>query len=307
MIYLYVLIFVLVLIIALMMWFLYFQPKCKLLNNDVTSILKQKKNVSKEYFELIDNLSKFKELDDVFDKIFTELMVVSSEAIEVKEKLAKQEEVYNELTRSLGQKSKLIIDISHQMRTSLSGLLGFEKFLLETELTSKQNEYIVLMSESSQELLTLVDNILETAPRLNRNDERKFLDKLETIEKKTMPKVLIVDDNDINKRLLSKVLERFKLVVVFASNGKEAVLLRESEQYDMIFMDIEMPVMNGVDASIAIRKFELENNHAEVPIVALTANTGRRHRETYLSAGMNDYMIKPIQIDDVKKRIEKLL
>lgn len=307
-IFLYILITLLLLIIVSMGWFLYFKPKCELVNahNHSSSILKQKENVSEEHYELIDNLSKYKNLDDVFEALFKELSQANELNKRIQQANEKNDRQYSELTSSLSQKSNLIIKISHQMRTSLSGLLGFEKFLLETNLTKKQNEYIMLMSESSKELLTLVDNILETAPRLNMNDRKLFLDKIEPVVKQKKPKVLIVDDNDINKKLLLKVLERFDVSVQHASNGKEAVLLRETEDFDMIFMDIEMPIMNGVDASMEIRKFEKEKNKTEIPIVALTANTGRAHREIYLNAGMNDYMIKPIQIDEVKKRVEKL-
>jgi len=289
-------------------WFLYFKPRCKLVssNHHSVSILKQKKNVSQEYFELIDNLSKYKNLDDVFEVLFKEIYNTVNLSKEIRETQIKKDTKYSELTDSLANKGKLIIKISHQMRTSLSGLLGFEKFLLETTLTKKQSEYIMLMSESSKELLSLVDNILETAPRLNMNDGKLFLDQIEPVLEQKKPKVLIVDDNEINKKLLLKVLERFDILVTHASNGKEAVILRETGHFDMIFMDIEMPIMNGVDASIEIRKFEKEKNKVEIPIVALTANTGRTHREKYLNAGMNDYMIKPIQIDEVKKRIEKL-
>ena len=67
-----------------------------------------------------------------------------------------------------------------------------------------------------------------------------------------------------------------------------------------------MPVMDGVEASIAIRKFENDKNISAVPIVALTANTGKDDRDEYLNAGMNDYMAKPIMIDEVRKRIAQL-
>jgi len=306
-IFLLIFIGILLLIIGGMLWFLYFKPKCSVLNYNLGSITNQKKHVSKEYFDFIDTLAKFKELDDVFEAIFKELTIKESERLEAISKLQKQEKTYIELTMSLARKSKLIVDISHQMRTSLSGLLGFEKFLLETKLNTKQIEYVQLMSDSSQELLSLVDNILETAPRLNMNDEKKFLNQLEHTDTNAKPKILVVDDNDINRRLLMKILEKFDVVAYHAKNGKEAVMMRETEDFDIIFMDIEMPIMNGVDASINIRKFEKESGASSVPIVALTANTGKKHREKYLSAGMDDYMIKPIQINEVTKRIETLL
>jgi len=185
------------------------------------------------------------------------------------------------------------------MRTSLSGLLGFTYFLEATKMTEEQQEFVSIITTSSNELLTLVNSIIDVPPKSKTVDTQPNV-------KNEIPYVLVVDDNEINKRLLAKVLENENLKVSYASNGEEAFELRKNNDFDIIFMDIQMPIMDGVEASKAIRKYEDEYNITPVSIIALTANTGKNDRDTYLNAGMTDYMAKPIMIDDVRKRIAQL-
>ena len=217
-------------------------------------------------------------------------------------KVKEFEKEHAKVADGLDKKSHEIIHISHQMRTSLSGLLGFTHFLEATDLTAEQSEFVTIISTSSNELLTLVNSVIGMTPH-TRNDNKT---ETKTHSRSKIPYVLVVDDNHINKKLLAKVLERENLKVIYASNGLEAVALRKEKNLDIIFMDIQMPVMNGVDATKAIRKFENEENKNIVPIVALTGNTDKEARDTYLNAGMTDYMSKPIMIEEVRKRIQEI-
>ena len=288
-----------------MTWFWYLKPKKKGLQATRTvSSLKEEFDTS--YHDLIDNVSEYEYSYDACKVLLAEIQTLKENKEVLLVDANSNVEKYRQQTETLEQKSHAIIHISHQMRTSLSGLLGFTHFLNDTNLDDEQKEFVTIISDSSDELLTLVNGILDTAPVVDAKDERALSRKISTIEKNETPHVLVVDDNEINKKLLAKVLENFNLEVSFASNGKEAVDLRKENNYDMIFMDIQMPVMNGTDASEAIRAYEKEVNTVEVPIVALTANTGKSHREKYLNAGMNDYMVKPISIEDVKRRVEQL-
>ncbi len=288
-----------------MTWFWYLKPKKKGLQATRTvSSLKEEFDTS--YHDLIDNVSEYEYSYDACKVLLEEIQTLKDKKEVLLVDANSNVEKYRQQTETLEQKSHAIIHISHQMRTSLSGLLGFTHFLNGTKLDDEQKEFVTIISDSSDELLTLVNGILDTAPVVDAKDERALSRKISKIEKNEIPHVLVVDDNDINKKLLAKVLENFNLEVSFASNGKEAVDLRKENNYDMIFMDIQMPVMDGTDASKAIRAYEKEVNTVEVPIVALTANTGKSHREKYLNAGMNDYMVKPISIEDVKRRIDQL-
>jgi signal transduction histidine kinase/DNA-binding response OmpR family regulator len=111
-------------------------------------------------------------------------------------------------------------------------------------------------------------------------------------------KILLVDDNKTNQKLTSLVLKRLGYRADVAENGEEAVNCQTASGYDVILMDIEMPVMDGVDATRAIRA--LDDNGTGTPyIVATTANAMQGDRERYLSAGMNGYISKPIRINEL--------
>ena len=116
---------------------------------------------------------------------------------------------------------------------------------------------------------------------------------------------LIVEDNVINQKLLDRILSNFDIDVTIASNGLEAVDLRQKNSYDIIFMDIQMPVMDGVEATKKIIEYEKENNLTHIPIVALTANVLTSDRNKYLESGMDEYLKKPIDVADLTTIIEE--
>ncbi len=108
--------------------------------------------------------------------------------------------------------------------------------------------------------------------------------------------VLVAEDNKINQKLILNVLNRLGIEVTIANNGKEALEYRMKNEYDMIFMDIEMPVMGGMEATGQIISYERKNHKSHIPIVALTANALAGDREKYMSAGMDSYLSKPIDL-----------
>ena len=117
--------------------------------------------------------------------------------------------------------------------------------------------------------------------------------------------VLVAEDNRINQKLITTTLKNFGINVTIAANGKEAVMLRKQNDYDLIFMDIQMPVMNGMEATQEILRHEELSQLKHIPIIALTANALRGDREKYLDAGMDNYTPKPINIDLIKKIIHE--
>ncbi len=118
-------------------------------------------------------------------------------------------------------------------------------------------------------------------------------------------KVLVAEDNPINQKLITTTLKRFGIDVTIAKNGQEAVEKRKNGDYDLIFMDIQMPVMNGVEATHAILAYEKKTGSAHIPIIALTANAVTGDREKYIAQGMDDYTSKPININKIKELIAK--
>eukprot|EP00026_Physarum_polycephalum_P001907 Phypoly_transcript_01910.p1 GENE.Phypoly_transcript_01910~~Phypoly_transcript_01910.p1 ORF type:complete len:950 (+),score=217.59 Phypoly_transcript_01910:111-2960(+) len=107
--------------------------------------------------------------------------------------------------------------------------------------------------------------------------------------------VLIVEDNEVNKKVLSLLLRRLKTTVEVCSNGKEAVdaVSVDPSKYDLILMDVQMPVMDGYTAAVEIRK---NPRLAHIPIIAMTANAMPGDRERCLATGMDDYIAKPINM-----------
>ncbi len=117
--------------------------------------------------------------------------------------------------------------------------------------------------------------------------------------------VLVAEDNRINQKLITTTLSNFGIDVTIASNGKEALMLRKQNDYDLIFMDIQMPVMNGIEATQEILKYEKRSKQKHIPIIALTANALRGDREKYLEAGMDNYTPKPININSIANIIRE--
>ena len=119
-------------------------------------------------------------------------------------------------------------------------------------------------------------------------------------------KVLLVEDNLLNAEIAMELLQSIGLVVELAENGKEAVQKYESSainEYAVIFMDMQMPVMNGVEATKEIRASERSDN--DVLIIAMTANTLARDRKSCEEAGMNGYISKPIHLKEIGKTLKE--
>ena len=110
-------------------------------------------------------------------------------------------------------------------------------------------------------------------------------------------RVLVVEDNRVNRIVAEKILKSLHFDATSVESGVECLALYKSESFDLIFMDCQMPDMDGFETTEAIRAFEKLRNKAPVPIIALTANTSNNVREDCKQAGMSDYMAKPIKID----------
>jgi signal transduction histidine kinase/CheY-like chemotaxis protein len=141
------------------------------------------------------------------------------------------------------------------------------------------------------------------AKSLDNVIEKKEVKAVEEAQSFTGMNVLVAEDNPINQKLIKIVLENFGLHVTLTANGEEAYEARVSGTYGMIFMDIQMPVMGGVESANKIIAYEEENNLEHIPIIALTANALPGDREKYIKEGMDDYATKPLDI----KVLEKLI
>ena len=118
-----------------------------------------------------------------------------------------------------------------------------------------------------------------------------------------MGAVLVAEDNATNQKVIVMRLTRLGCVVDVANDGLEATQAASNTAYDLILMDCQMPVMDGFQATRAIRK----QGGRPVPIVALTANAMEGERERCLSAGMDDYLAKPVRPDDLVAKLQQWL
>ena len=119
-------------------------------------------------------------------------------------------------------------------------------------------------------------------------------------------KVLLVEDNEINQQVATELLEKICIIVSTAHNGQEAVEKAVDNHYDLILMDIQMPVMDGYEATKHIRQ-HYKKNGISTPIVAMTAHAMAGDREKSLAAGMQDHITKPIDPDELYQALIKLI
>jgi two-component system, sensor histidine kinase and response regulator len=117
------------------------------------------------------------------------------------------------------------------------------------------------------------------------------------VESAFQPRILVVDDNRVNQMVASRTLERLGCKVDLADDGEKAVEMVKTQAYDVVFMDCQMPVMDGYEATAQIRRDAAPSTH--VIIVAMTANAMQGDREKCLAAGMDDYVSKPVNKQEV--------
>ena len=183
-----------------------------------------------------------------------------------------------------------------------------------------QNEEFILLTKATymRKLDSLHLNIFKTLYEPLNNSKLKTL--LENYQlknfkaKKTTPKphkqfdintskfnanVLIAEDNIINQKLIKRTLEDIGLNITIANNGLEAFQKRKDGNFDLIFMDIQMPFLDGVEATKEILEYEEDYNQTHIPIIALTANALKGDRERFLEAGLDEYTTKPLVREEI--------
>jgi CheY-like chemotaxis protein len=116
--------------------------------------------------------------------------------------------------------------------------------------------------------------------------------------------ILLVDDSYVSNCLMQSILEEKGYTILAVSNGEEALNIIQQQQPDLIILDIMMPAMNGFGVLESVKKFEAT---AQIPVIMLTARNNLKDQEKALSMGAADYVIKPIDIDDVIARVGRLV
>ncbi|MEN4046860.1 MULTISPECIES: response regulator [unclassified Sulfurimonas] len=193
---------------------------------------------------------------------------------------------------------------------------GDSSWILDLATYKKQAPVVFLLDEDEKlqtKMTHIIDEVIEKpllasviAKHLYMANSYKYTneDKNElTLKDKT--EALVVEDNLINQRLIKILLEEYNIDVSTASNGLEAVKMYKEKKYDIIFMDIDMPYMNGIVATKEIKDMMLLKSQA--PIVALTAMAMEGDKEMLLEEGLDDYLSKPLTRDKLEYILDKYL
>jgi CheY-like chemotaxis protein len=117
--------------------------------------------------------------------------------------------------------------------------------------------------------------------------------------------ILLAEDNPVNQRLAVRLLEKQGHSVIAVGNGQEALDALLHQRFDLVLMDVQMPEMDGFEATAAIREHE-QHSGSRIPIIAMTAHAMQGDRERCLAAGMDDYVVKPIKPADLHAAIKRL-
>ena len=118
-------------------------------------------------------------------------------------------------------------------------------------------------------------------------------------------KILVAEDNPINQKFVQVALKKAGHVITSVTDGRQAVDAINRESFDLVLMDVQMPEMDGFEATSRIRQYQKESG-VHIPIVAMTANAMKGDREKCIEAGMDDYLSKPVKVRELLEVLEKI-
>lgn len=147
---------------------------------------------------------------------------------------------------------------------------------------------------------------LQNQEKLSQEIENKYQIKSSIEENKTY-QILLVEDNIFNQKVALIILKKMGYQVSIANDGLEAINALETNNYDIVLMDMQMPNLDGLEATQRIQSANSNVKNPQIPIIAMTANAMQGDRERCLQVGMNDYVSKPINIDDLQAVLKKTL
>lgn len=152
---------------------------------------------------------------------------------------------------------------------------------------------INLTTDNSEIIKDDIDNVLVVEDLINNE--------LEQIN------VLVAEDNLVGQKVISHILDHKNINYRIVNNGLEVLQALKEDNFDIIFMDIEMPELDGISTAIEIRKGNLSDIKSSIPIIALTGHSTSTDKERIIAAGMEDFLIKPIRIEEVYNKIKSVL
>ena len=196
----------------------------------------------------------------------------------------------------------LIFEIFKQEDASISRNYGGTGLGLpiSKSIVSKMGGDLAVKSEKG-----VGSNFYFTIPFLKNNQTNIKKVEPNTVTNETLKhtRILVAEDNVLNQMLIKAILDKEKVKFDFAGNGQEVLNLLELNTYDIILMDIQMPIMDGLTSTKIIRN----QLHSSIPILALTANTSINDEKEYRKSGMNDQLSKPFKREELLQKISLLI
>ena len=201
--------------------------------------------------------------------------------------------------KSSHAKSEFLSKMSNEIRSPMNAIIGMAQIAKETTDLERIGSCIDSIDTAAHRLLELINGASDVS---NIEAEEKPTPKLDL----SKVNVLLVEDIKVNQEVFKALLKATNINVDTADNGMEAVtkFQQNPDKYDLIFMDIQMPEMDGYEASRKIRSMEDIPNSKTIPIVAMTANVFKEDIEKSLESGMNDHLGKPINRDGIVEKIK---
>jgi len=204
----------------------------------------------------------------------------------------------------------------------MNGIVGMSTLLDQTSLTKEQRHYLTTIRTCCDQLLEVANTALANPDQPTRDNPANHTNPanytnptshtnptdgpppIPILAEQYPLHILLAEDNPINQQLALILLTKMGYSPDIAANGKEVLALLDESPYDLIFMDVQMPEMDGLEATRTIRTRPTRPT-TPIVIIAMTANTTRQDREQCLASGMNDYLSKPINLTELTSMLKK--
>jgi CheY-like chemotaxis protein len=219
---------------------------------------------------------------------------------EMKRQAAALEEALVHAEAAHRAKAEFLADMSHELRTPLNGVSGLARALDATDLDPKQRALVCEIRDAARQLDRLVNGLLDYGDADLAPEERPQATPDRAL------KVLAADDNPTNRKVIELMLEAAGMEVVTVENGFQAVESWRGGGFDVVLMDLRMPVVDGLAAIRAIRGEEVQAGRSPTPMIVLSANTSPQDREASAAAGADAHIAKPIRVEALFAALEQV-
>lgn len=222
-------------------------------------------------------------------------------------------------TNSTMSKNRLLDNIGHELRTPMIGILGSSDLLEHSALNAEQMAHLDTIKNCGERMLTIIDDILGISgskTNVSCNRQESGYTNLNTREKydglndqncgylynQFLPiNILLVEDNDLNQKLILQMLTNYGFEAEAVNNGLECLQILQKKDFHLILMDMQMPVLDGFETT---RKIRANSCYDHIPVIAVTANTLSYDYEKCMACGCSSYLPKPFSVNELVEEIK---